>query len=197
MTDADASAGPAAAHRRSSACFFHADPERPVFKGKTLLYVEESMLDLVGRAGALALMLVPDRSRRRRRVDRLRRRCSTASCWRAAPTCAPGPTARSRCGREWEGDEIRDRYEIELIHAFHDAGKPVLGICRGIADPQRGLRRHALPGHRHPGAGLGRPPQLGHLRRQPPRDRPRRGSRLADLYPGPRGSPSTASTTRR
>ena len=23
-------------------------------------------------------------------------------------------------------------------------------------DPQRGLRRHALPGHRHPGAGLGR-----------------------------------------
>ena len=32
---------------------------------------------------------------------------------------------------EWEGDEIRDRYEIELIHAFHAAGKPVLGICRG------------------------------------------------------------------
>ena len=40
-----------------SACFFHADPERPVFKGKTLLYAEESMLDLVGRAGALALLV--------------------------------------------------------------------------------------------------------------------------------------------
>ncbi|MGZ4759487.1 MAG: hypothetical protein ACXV95_10545, partial [Acidimicrobiales bacterium] len=40
-----------------SACFFHADPDRPVFKGKTLLYAEESMLDLVGRAGALALMV--------------------------------------------------------------------------------------------------------------------------------------------
>jgi hypothetical protein len=27
-----------------SAGFFHADPERPIFKGKTLLYAEESML---------------------------------------------------------------------------------------------------------------------------------------------------------
>jgi putative glutamine amidotransferase len=33
---------------------------------------------------------------------------------------------------EWEGDEVRDRYEIELIHRFREAGKPVLGVCRGI-----------------------------------------------------------------
>ena len=40
-----------------SACFFHADPERPVFKGKTLLYAEESMLALLGRGGALAYLV--------------------------------------------------------------------------------------------------------------------------------------------
>src|SRR5262249_17785830 len=32
---------------------------------------------------------------------------------------------------EWEGDELRDAYELELVRAFVAAGKPVLGICRG------------------------------------------------------------------
>ncbi|HSW06945.1 gamma-glutamyl-gamma-aminobutyrate hydrolase family protein, partial [Aquabacterium sp.] len=33
---------------------------------------------------------------------------------------------------DWAGDRIRDRYEIELIDAFVQAGKPVFGICRGL-----------------------------------------------------------------
>lgn len=32
---------------------------------------------------------------------------------------------------EWSGDRARDLYELELLHAFVEAGKPVLGICRG------------------------------------------------------------------
>lgn len=32
---------------------------------------------------------------------------------------------------EWNGDRARDVYELELLHEFVDAGKPVLGICRG------------------------------------------------------------------
>ena len=32
---------------------------------------------------------------------------------------------------EWAGDAIRDRYELDLLHAFIEAGKPVLGVCRG------------------------------------------------------------------
>jgi gamma-glutamyl-gamma-aminobutyrate hydrolase PuuD len=31
----------------------------------------------------------------------------------------------------WAGDRSRDVYEIELVHEFIEAGKPVLGICRG------------------------------------------------------------------
>jgi putative glutamine amidotransferase len=34
--------------------------------------------------------------------------------------------------REWVGDRLRDEYEIELLHSFIEAGKPVLGICRGL-----------------------------------------------------------------
>lgn len=32
---------------------------------------------------------------------------------------------------EWVGDRVRDAYEMELFHEFLEAGKPVLGICRG------------------------------------------------------------------
>ena len=32
---------------------------------------------------------------------------------------------------DWEGDRVRDAYEMELLHEFMEAGKPVLGICRG------------------------------------------------------------------
>lgn len=31
----------------------------------------------------------------------------------------------------WAGDRLRDAYEMELLHEFMEAGKPVLGICRG------------------------------------------------------------------
>ncbi|HTJ97244.1 MAG TPA: gamma-glutamyl-gamma-aminobutyrate hydrolase family protein, partial [Rhodocyclaceae bacterium] len=32
----------------------------------------------------------------------------------------------------WIGDPVRDAYELELLHEFMEAGKPVLGICRGM-----------------------------------------------------------------
>jgi len=33
---------------------------------------------------------------------------------------------------DWHGDRVRDLYEMSLIRAFVDAGKPVFGICRGL-----------------------------------------------------------------
>ena len=40
-----------------SACFFHADPQRPIFTGKTLQYVEESIAHWVMSTGSLAVMI--------------------------------------------------------------------------------------------------------------------------------------------
>jgi putative glutamine amidotransferase len=40
-----------------SACFFHADPARPVFTGKTLQYVEQSIVHWVQSSGALAFVI--------------------------------------------------------------------------------------------------------------------------------------------
>ena len=40
-----------------SACFFHADPTRPIFTGKTLQYVEQSVAHWVMSSGAIAVMI--------------------------------------------------------------------------------------------------------------------------------------------
>ena len=113
-----------------SACFFHADPTRAVFKGKTLLYAEESILELLGRSGALAYLVprpTPGGPPLSAYVDDL-----DGLLMQGGSDVCPRSYGEEPLRPEWEGDEPRDRYEIELIHAFHDAGKPVLGICRGI-----------------------------------------------------------------
>lgn len=40
-----------------SACFFHADPIRPIFKGKTLQYFEQSLAHWVMSEGALVYLI--------------------------------------------------------------------------------------------------------------------------------------------
>lgn len=44
---------------------------------------------------------------------------------------APQTYAQTPHKPEWQGDRARDVYELELLHEFVDAGKPVLGVCRG------------------------------------------------------------------
>jgi putative glutamine amidotransferase len=111
-----------------SACIMHADPTRALFKGKTLLYAEESMLAWIMSGGVLPVLL---------------------------PRAAGGITVRDLLGGvdgvilqggvdmaplhygeeparpEWGGDAARDKYEMELIHVAMELDKPVLGVCRG------------------------------------------------------------------
>ncbi len=44
----------------------------------------------------------------------------------------PGSYGEEPIKPEWSGDRVRDEYEIALLRAFIDAGKPVLGVCRGL-----------------------------------------------------------------
>jgi putative glutamine amidotransferase len=114
-----------------SSCFFPADPDRPVFTGKTLLYVEQSMIHWVSAGGALVYPVptappegplaitdwVAD-------LDGL--------VLHGGSDVAPGSYGEKPLKPAWEGDAVRDEYEIELVQRFIDAGKPILGICRGI-----------------------------------------------------------------
>ncbi|MBM3345876.1 MAG: gamma-glutamyl-gamma-aminobutyrate hydrolase family protein [Betaproteobacteria bacterium] len=116
-----------------SACFFHADPQRPIFKGKTLQYLEQSMAHWVMSADVMAVMIPsPEGNIRRGKVsvsDYARE--LDGLVLQGGSDVSPQSYGEEALRPEWRGDRIRDLYEIDLLRAFTDAGKPVLGVCRG------------------------------------------------------------------
>ena len=106
------------------------------FRGKTLQYLEQSMAHCVMRAGAVVVMIPTVE-----RSDELARpQVATQdyvslldglvlqggadidpTVYGEEPMAVLGPI-----------DAIRDRFELELLRGFAAAGKPVLGVCRGM-----------------------------------------------------------------
>ena len=88
---------------------------------------------------------------------------------------------------DWHGDRVRDRYELDLVQRFVQAGKPVLGICRGcqlINVAFGGTLLQDIPTLR-PGDTLHRHDE--HYERNMHPIRFVAGTRLAQLYPGRSG----------
>jgi putative glutamine amidotransferase len=117
-----------------SACFFHADPARPIFTGKTLQYVEQSIAHWVMSSDALAVMIPSPTG------DTQKGEASLADYagWLDALVLEggsdvwPGSYGETPLDERWRGDRIRDEYEKALLAAFAERGKPVLGVCRGL-----------------------------------------------------------------
>lgn len=107
----------------------HADPARPVFKSKTLLYVEESLAHWIMGGGAIPFML-PTPS------DDVRPRDLVAPLHglvlQGGADVSPRSYGEEPLRPEWSGDRARDEYEAALIDACLSAGVPLLGVCRGL-----------------------------------------------------------------
>lgn len=136
--DADRPMPPLSSRRRLkiglSACFSHADPARPLFTGKTLQYVEESIAHWIMSSGAMVVMIP----------------CPTGTTARGDVTLAhyadwldgvvmhggadvwPGSYGEEPLRPEWLGDRVRDLYDLAVVEAFSQAGKPIFGVCRGL-----------------------------------------------------------------
>ena len=169
-----------------SACFFHADPARPIFTGKTLQYLEQSMAHWVMSTGALAVM-IPCPAGETRRGDAT---LDDYARWlgglvlQGGSDVWPGSYGETPLDPRWTGDWLRDEYELALLQAFTREGKPVLGVCRGLQ-----LLNVAYGGTLYQDIATQRPEALRH--RDPGLyDRNFHeiellpGSRLAALYPG-------------
>jgi putative glutamine amidotransferase len=117
-----------------SACFFHADPKRPIFTGKTLQYVEQSVVHWVQSAGALAVVIPSPEGPTKRGDVTLADYAELLDglVLEGGSDMWPGSYGETPLKTEWTGDRIRDEYEIALLRAFIDASKPVLGVCRGL-----------------------------------------------------------------
>lgn len=111
-----------------SACFMHADPKRNLFKGKTLLYAEESMLRWIMSGGAVPYM-VPRADGGISAGELLEG--VDALVLQGGADMSPLSYGEEPLRPEWSGDAVRDAYEIELIRACLARAIPVLGVCRG------------------------------------------------------------------
>ncbi len=103
---------------------------------KTLHYLEQSAAYWILRGGALALMIpAVDSTSRIGRGDLNLDRYAAALdglVLQGGSDVAPESYGETPLDPAWGGDRVRDVYEMELIDAFVRAGKPVLGVCRGL-----------------------------------------------------------------
>lgn len=114
-----------------SACFFHADPLRPIFKGKTLQYLEQSLAHWVMSEGALVYLIPAPSSPAPYPLSELVQDFD-GLVLQGGSDVSPSSYGETALKPEWGGDAIRDRYEISLLQEFRAQGKPILGICRGL-----------------------------------------------------------------
>ncbi|MCG3189398.1 MAG: hypothetical protein LKCHEGNO_01773 [Burkholderiaceae bacterium] len=169
-----------------SACFFHADAQRPIFTGKTLQYIEQSMAHWVASQGALPVMVPSPRGDTSRGTVGF----DDYAAWldglvlMGGSDMWPGHYGQEPLKPQWSGDRVRDEYETALARAFIARAKPVFGVCRGLQ-----VLNVAFGGTLLQDIGLLRPQALAH-RDAALYDRQFHdvefvpGTRLARLYPG-------------
>jgi putative glutamine amidotransferase len=118
-----------------SASFFHSDQPRAIFQGMTLQYIEQNVAHWLMQSNTLALMIPsPDGATRRSgsgvTVGDYARELDALVLMGGSDVC-PATYGEAALSPAWNGDRVRDDYEIALLRAFVALGKPVLGLCRG------------------------------------------------------------------
>jgi putative glutamine amidotransferase len=174
-----------------SARLYH--PRRPVLDlggvwSRTLHYLEQSVAHWVMSPDVLAVMIpAVDRDSLVKRTDLSLRGYAEALdglLLQGGNDIAPETYGEAPLSPDWHGDRVRDRYELDLVQRFMQAGKPVLGICRGCQ-----LINVAFGGTLYQDIATQRPGALMHVHPQH-YDRNMHelkfvpGTPLAALYPG-------------
>ncbi|MFT4102099.1 MAG: type 1 glutamine amidotransferase [Burkholderiaceae bacterium] len=118
-----------------SARIFHPQPGGKGLQSKTLQYLEESIAHWVMTRNALVFMVPTVNQEGAIHPSDIRMRDYARTLdglvLQGGADVSPMSYSESATRPEWIGDRVRDLYELELLQAFIDAGKPVLGICRG------------------------------------------------------------------
>lgn len=118
-----------------SARFLHPQPQARGVLRKTVQYLEQSVAQWVMSRDIMVFM-VPSVDRDgllHRSSIRLRdyARELDGLVLQGGADVSPQSYGEEPLDPEWAGDRVRDEYEMELFKEFVEAGKPVLGICRG------------------------------------------------------------------
>lgn len=118
-----------------SARIFHPEAGAKGLRGKTLQYLEESIAQWVMSRDVLVFMIPTVNTNGMLHPSNIRLRDYAKHLdglvLQGGADVSPQSYSSIATRPEWNGDRARDMYELELLHEFIEAGKPVLGICRG------------------------------------------------------------------
>jgi putative glutamine amidotransferase len=114
---------------------FHPQPDAKGLQSRTLQYLEQSVAHWVMSRDVLVFMVpTVDKDgllhRSNIRVADYAR-VLDGLVLQGGADVSPLTYGEEPLDPAWAGDRLRDVYEIELVHEFIEARKPVLGICRG------------------------------------------------------------------
>ena len=119
-----------------TARLMHTPPSELGFRGKTLLYLEQSISHWVMRHGALVFMLptIEAGGDLRRREISIKSYVSELDglVLQGGADVSPTTYGAEILQPQWAGDRVRDLYEIDFLWEFIAQQKPVLGVCRGL-----------------------------------------------------------------
>jgi len=119
-----------------SARLYHPQPDGKGLQAKTLQYLEQSAAHWLMSRNVLVFMVptVDQEGLLHRSEMRIADyvRALDGLVLQGGADVSPLTYGEEPLERSWTGDRLRDVYEIELVHEFIEAGKPVLGICRGL-----------------------------------------------------------------
>ncbi|MDB5989092.1 MAG: gamma-glutamyl-gamma-aminobutyrate hydrolase [Herbaspirillum sp.] len=118
-----------------SARIFHPETGSLGLRSKTLQYLEESIAQWVMSRDVLVFMIPTVNTNGMVHPSNVRLRDYAKHLdglvLQGGADVSPQSYAEAATRPEWNGDRVRDMYELELLHEFIEHGKPVLGICRG------------------------------------------------------------------
>lgn len=118
-----------------SARIFHPQPGAKGLSSKNLQYLEESISHWVMSRDVMVFMIPSVNTDGLIRPHQIRLRDYARHLdglvLQGGADVAPESYAQLATRPEWHGDRTRDMYELELLNEFIEAGKPLLGICRG------------------------------------------------------------------
>jgi putative glutamine amidotransferase len=113
----------------------HKPPAELGFRGKTLQYLEQSIAHWILAEGALCFMLPTLEAEGALRRSAVKVgdyvRAIDGLVLQGGADVSPTSYNEEALRPEWNGDRIRDLYELDLIWECIIQNKPVLGICRG------------------------------------------------------------------
>lgn len=118
-----------------SARLLYQVPPELGFRNKSLQYIEQSIAHWIMEHGAVAFMVPAvahdsKHAARHLKIDHVVQELD-ALVLQGGADVAPQTYGQMPIDPRWEGDVVRDRYELSLLRAFLRSKKPVLGICRG------------------------------------------------------------------